>query len=168
MKYDSAIVFPIVQGLEILYFGKECMEKLSDNYSELIDMQATIALQKCLIDDFCIIYQIGKSLPSAFERYGCDIVILVNAELLKFEDMQAFPEIWKFIQGINEVFKLDEQFCVFKTLPKMKEVYEELHQVSFPPKMFRFYILLKSMELFLLLSDLKPYSTQVHFYPYKI
>lgn len=167
MNYDQATVFPIIPGIEILYFDKECPKQEQKTCSKLKDMPSTIIMQMCLSNDFLIIYHIGAHLPTAFIRYGVDIVILVNPEQLCKEDMQAFPETWKFVQSMGDILQIDKQFCVIKTPPEMKEVFEELQQIPFPPTMFRFYMLLKVMELLLQFSALNLYSTKVHFYPYK-
>lgn len=166
-NFDQATVFSIVPGIEILYFNKVCPEQEQSSRSKLKDIPTTIIVQKCLTSDFCVVYRIGTHLPTAFIRYGVDIAILVNPEQLSIEDMQAAPEAWKFIQNMADTLDIDNQFCVIKISPEIENIFEELSQIPLPPKMFRFYMLLKMMELFLQFSNINLYSTQVHFYPYK-
>ncbi|MDO4286337.1 MAG: hypothetical protein Q4C40_01270 [Eubacteriales bacterium] len=166
-NYDQAMVFPIVSGIEILYFNKDCPAQEQKVCSQLKDIPSTIVIQKCSMSNFCIIYQVGKHLPTAFIRYGVDIVILVNPQQLCEEDMQAFPEIWEYIQGLADLLQIDSQFCVIKIASQLKEIFDELQQIPLPPTMFRFYMLLKVIELFLQFKIMNLYSIQVHFYPYK-
>lgn len=166
-NFDQAMVFSIVPGIEILYFNKVCPEQEQSSRSKLKDIPTTIIVQKCSTSDFCVVYRIGTHLSAAFIRYGVDIAILVNPEQLSIEDMQAAPEAWKFIQNMADTLDIDNQFCVIKISPEIENIFEELSQIPLPPKMFRFYMLLKMMELFLQFSIINLYSTQVHFYPYK-
>lgn len=165
-NYDTAKVFPVVPGIEILYFNKECPEQTQYIHSKLWDKSSTIIIHKSQINDFCMIYESGRDLPASFTRYGCDIALLVNTEDLHFEDMQAFPQIWEFVHGMKGNFGLEEQLCIIKCSSEIKEIFDELHQIPLPPTMFRFYMLLKTMELFLQFNNMNLYGTQVHFYPY--
>ena len=167
MDVDRATVFPIIPGIELLYFVEKCPDKGTDSHSVLKDEPGTIIIQKSAVCDFGIIYRLGKHLPVSFSRYGCDMAVLINAGLLRSEDMQAFQEIWGFVQGMEERFQLERQFCVVKLPPKLKEIFEELRQIPLPPTMFRFYMQLKVLEILIQLSDLNLYSKQVHFYPYQ-
>lgn len=167
MDVGRATVFPIIPGIELLYFVDECPDKGTDSHSALKDEPGTIIIQKSAVCDFGIIYRLGKHLPVSFTRYGCDMAVLINASLLRSEDMQAFQETWNFVQGMEERFHLEQQFCVVKLLPKLKEIFEELRQIPLPPTMFRFYMQLKVLEILIQLSDLNLYSKQVHFYPYQ-
>lgn len=167
MDVGRATVFPIIPGIELLYFVDECPDKGTDSHSALKDEPGTIIIQKSAVCDFGIIYRLGKHLPVSFTRYGCDMAVLINASLLRSEDMQAFQETWSFVQGMEERFHLEQQFCVVKLLPKLKEIFEELRQIPLPPTMFRFYMQLKVLEILIQLSDLNLYSKQVHFYPYQ-
>ena len=167
MDVDRATVFSIIPGIELLYFVEKCPDKGTDSHSVLKDEPGTIIIQKSAVCDFGIIYRLGKHLPVSFTRYGCDMAVLINASLLHSEDMQAFQETWNFVQGMEERFHLEQQFCVVKFLPKLKELCEELRQIPLPPTMFRFYMQLKVLEILIQLSDLNLYSKQVHFYPYQ-
>lgn len=167
MNVDRATVFSIIPGIELLYFVEECPDKGTDSHSVLKDEPGTIIIQKSAVCDFGIIYWLGKHLPVSFTRYGCDMAVLINASLLRSEEMQAFQEIWGFVQDMEERFQLERQFCVVKLLPKLKEIFEELRQIPLPPTMFRFYMQLKVLEILIQLSDLNLYSKQVHFYPYQ-
>lgn len=166
-NYDQARVFPVIPGLEILYFGKDCPEQEQGVSSNLKGAPETIIIQKCSESDFCIAYRVGKHLPAAFIRYGCDMAILINPERLCYADMQFYPDVWEYLQHMADTFQIDRQFCVIKNSPPIREIFDELQQIPLPPTMFRFYMLLKSVELFLQFSILNLYSTQVHFYPYK-
>lgn len=165
-NYNTAKVFPVVPGIEILYFNKECPEQTQYIHSKLWDKSSTIIIHKSLINDFCMIYEAGRDLPASFTRYGCDLALLVNTDNLHFEDMQAFPQIWEFVHGMRGIFGLEEQLCVIKCSFEIKEIFDELHQIPLPPTMFRFYMLLKTIELLLQFSNMNLYGTQVHFYPY--
>jgi hypothetical protein len=167
MNFEQAVVFPIIQGLEILFFNKRYSEQEQKTQSKLKDISSTIVIQKSLNSDFCIIYQLKNKLPKSLARHGCDIVLLVNIELLCAEDMQTFPDTWEFVKNMIEIFKLETHFCVIKLSEKMKYIFEELAEIPLPPTMFRFYMLLKAIEIFVLLGELNLYSSQVHFYPYK-
>lgn len=167
MDYEQATVFPIMQGLEMLYFNKNCSEKKEKVQSKLKNIPSTIAIQKSLNGDFCIIYQLQNIMPVSLARHGCDIVLLVNAEMLQDEDMQGFPDTLAFIRNMIKRFELETNFCVIKLSDKMKNVFEELNEIPIPPTMFRFYMMLKALEIFVLLSELNIYGSQVHFYPYK-
>lgn len=167
MDINQATVFPIIPGMELLYFIKACPDEETNLRSVLKDEPGTIIIQKSTVCDFGIIYRAGKHLPVSFTRYGCDMAVLINASLLQNEDMQAFQETWSFVQSMEERFQLEQQFCVVKLLPKLKEIFEELRQIPLPPTMFRFYMQLKVLEILIQLSDLNFYSKQVHFYPYQ-
>lgn len=167
VDYDRATIFPINPGIELLYFNRECHKQESSAKSVLKDMPSTIIVQKSAASDFCIIYRMGKHLPVSFIRYGCDTVFLINTDLIRKEDMEAFPEIWNFVQEMGNKFELEKQFCAVKLSPEINEIYGELQQIPLPPTMFRFYMQLKVFEMLLRLSDVNIYSTQVHFYPYK-
>lgn len=162
-----AKVFSVIPGLEILYFNKECSGQKQYIQSELCSVSSSIVIQKSITNEFCMIYQVDKNLPASILRYGCDMAVMINAEMLHFEDIQLFPEIWEFVQGMKENFKLEKQFCLMKYSSEIKGVFEELCQIPLPPTMFRFYMLLKALELLLYLSNTNLYSTQVHFYPYE-
>ncbi|MDO4306934.1 MAG: hypothetical protein Q4C77_08870 [Eubacteriales bacterium] len=166
-NFDQAAVFPIIPGMEILYFGKECPEQEQKTYSKLKDLPSTIIVQKCTTSDFCIIYRMGKHLPTAFIRYSVDMVILINPEQICIDDMQVAPVVWQYIQDMANTFQIDQRFCVVKAQPEMKEIFEELQSIPLPPRMFRFYMLLKVTELFLQFSAMNLYSARVHFYPYR-
>lgn len=166
MNYEQVTVFSIIQGLEILYFNKDCSEQREKAQSKLKDNPSTIAIQKSLNGNFCIIYQIRNKLPISLARHGCDIMFLINSGLLRDEDMQAFPDTWEFIKHMIQIFKLESDFCVIKLSNKMQHIFDELNEIPLPPTMFRFYMLLKALEIFILLSELNIYSSQVHFYPY--
>ncbi len=167
VNYDLATVFPIISGIELLYFNKNGPKQDNDIKSVLKDIPSTIIVQKCSMGDFCIVYQMGKHLPVYFSRYGCETALLINTEMLPKEDMQAFLEIWEFAQNMAGKFQLGQQFLVAKLCPQMKEIFEELQQIPFPPIMFRFYMQLKVYEILIQLSILNLYGTQVHFYPYQ-
>lgn len=167
VDYDRATLFPIIPGIELLYFNKDCPEQEVSSKSVLKNLPSTIIVQKSSTSDFCIIYRMKKHLPVSFVRYGCDIVFLINPEQICEEDVQAFPEIWKFIQEMDGKLQLEKQFCAVKLSPEMNEIYGELQQIPLPPTMFRFYMRLKVFEMLLRLSTVNLYSTQVHFYPYK-
>lgn len=167
MDVDRATLFPIIPGIELLYFIKDCPNEVTKSHSALKDEPGTIIIQKSTVYDFGIIYRLGKHLPVSFTRYGCDMAVLINVNLLHSEDMQAFQEIWSFVQSMEEQFQLEGQFCVAKLSPKLKEVFEELCQIPLPPTMFRFYMQLKVLEILIQLSNLNLYSKQVHFYPYQ-
>lgn len=139
VDYDRATLFPIIPGIELLYFNKDCPEQEISSKSVLKDIPSTIIVQKSSTSDFCIIYRMKKHLPVSFVRYGCYIVFLINPE----------------------------QFCAVKLSPEMNEIYGELQQIPLPPTMFRLYMRLKVFEMLLRLSTVNLYSTQVHFYPYK-
>lgn len=167
MDVDRATVFPIIPGIELLYFIDDCPYKETNSHSVLKDEPGTVIIQKSAVCNFGIIYRLGKHLPVSFTRYGCHMAVLINAGLLHSEDMQAFQEIWSFVQGMEGQFQLERQFCVIKLSQKLKEVFGELCQIPLPPTMFRFYMQLKALEILIQLSDLNLYSKQVHFYPYQ-
>lgn len=166
VDYDRATIFPIIPGIELLYFNKDCPEQKVGTKSVLKTMPSTIILQKSSSSDFCIIYQVGKHLPVSFIRYGYDTVFLINTDLICKYDMQAFPEIWNYVQEMGDKLQLEKQFCVVKLSSEMSEIYRELQQIPLPPTMFRFYMRLKVFEMLLQLSTVNWYSKQVHFYPY--
>lgn len=101
VDYDRATIFSIIPGIELLYFNKDCPEQEAGTKSILKDIPSTIIVQKSSKSDFCIIYRVGKHLPVSFIRYGCDTVFLINTELICKDDVQAFPEIWNFVQEMG-------------------------------------------------------------------
>ena len=167
MDLGQATVFPIIPGIELLYFIEDCPDGGLASCSALKDEPGTVIIQKSAVCDFGIIYQSEKHLPVSFTRYGCDMAVLINASLLNGEDMPAFQEIWSFVQNMEERFQLECHFCVVKLLPELRELFEELRQIPLPPTMFRFYMQLKVLEILIRLSDLNLYSKKVHFYPYQ-
>lgn len=166
VDYDRATTFSIIPGMELLYFNKDCPEQEIRTTSVLKDIPSTIIIQKSSMSDFCIIYRMGKHLPVSFIRYGCDAVFLINTDLICNDDVQAFPEIWNFVQEMDDKLQLEKQFCAVKLSSEMNEIYGELQQIPLPPTMFRFYMRLKVFEMLLRLSTVNWYSKQVHFYPY--
>lgn len=110
LNYDRAAAFSIIPGIEILYFNKEHPKPGEEIHSVLVGNPSTVVMQKSSAGDFCMIYHMGKHLPIPFIKFGCDIVFLINTDLVQKEDMQAFPAIWDFIQDMPARFQLLEQF----------------------------------------------------------
>ncbi len=166
MDYDQKFIFPIMRGIEVALSNKTEQQREQCVDSELVTIPSTLILQKSAENDIFLIYQSDKQLPMPFAKQGHGIIVLLNPNLMQYEDMQAFPEVWDFVQNMGDKFRVAEQFCAIKLSPQMNEIFMELEQIPIPPTMFRFFVQLKVIELILWLSTVNQYGKQVHFYPY--
>lgn len=167
VAHNPPIIYPVISGIEVWCYGKTCEVEEYPDVSQLADLPATLLLRGFLKDGFCFIQFAGKKLPEAFLRYDCEVEILINADQIRREDIKAFPEVLDMIQAMPERYGLQNKVCVIKAPPEMKRPFEELRQIPLPPAMFRFYMLLKIVEIVLQLDCFSLYSTQVHFYGYE-
>lgn len=166
MNWSSAAVYPIMSGIEILYFGKTIPEEKEGKRSVLCDDPNTIAFSMCMKDNFCFVHRTDKKFPAAFFRYQWDVSVLIAPSQIQSEDFLLLPEVERYIRKAPDAFQINEQFCVIKVLPQIREIFDELLQIPLPPTMFKFYMQIKVMELMLQFDCLNMFGTNVHFYPY--
>ncbi|MDD3253057.1 MAG: hypothetical protein PHV18_10890 [Lachnospiraceae bacterium] len=164
MNDDRKLIFPVITGIEVAFSSKPEQERCV--HSELAAVPSTLIFQKSVENDILLVYQAGKRLPAPFAKRQRGDAILIAPDMVAFEDLQAFPELWDFIQSMRDKLYSDRQLCTVKLSPQMKDVFSELEQIPIPPTMFRFFIQLKVFEILLLLSAVNLYGQQVHFYPY--
>ena len=166
VNYQSAEAFGVLSGIELLYFRENVPTQAETQTSILCNKSNSIIFSICMENDFCFILSPGKKLPAFFARYLCDMSVVLNIPLINTGDFQWLSDIDTVINKISEKFYKEEQFCVIKVSPEIKEVFAEMLEVPLPSNRFKFYMQLKVAELMLLLSDFNVYSSLVHFYPY--
>ena len=166
VNYQSAEAFGVLSGIELLYFRENVPAQAEPKTSILCNKSDSIIFSICMENDFCFILSPGKKLPAFFARYLCDMSVVLNIPLINTGDFQWLSDIDTVINKISEKFYKEEQFCVIKVSPEIKEVFAEMLEVPLPSNRFKFYMQLKVAELMLLLSDFNLYSSLVHLYPY--
>lgn len=166
MNWSNAAVYPIMSGVEILYFGKETPEENKNQQSILCNDSGAIGFSMCMKNDFCFVHRPDKKFPAAFIRYCWDVSVLIAPSKIQPEDFLRMPEVEQYIHKAPDIFQTNERFCVIKVPPPIREIFDELIQIPLPPTMFKFYMQIKVMELMLQLDCLNIFGTNVHFYPY--